>query len=103
MPMCFEGGPTSVGLLRLLWRLRLLAEHATETLLRLIGDTATGTRSTQNGIDLRGDRLRESILQVPHNDLHRLLGLVGRDSRPLDDQIDQLIHTLPSLLVWRDV
>jgi len=101
--MCFEGEPTRVGLLRLLWRLRLLAQHATETLLRLIGDTATGTRATQNGVDLRGDRLRESILQEPHNDLHRLLSLVGRDSRPLDDQIDQLIHVLPSLLVWRDV
>src|SRR5258708_7184590 len=102
MPICFEGVPTMV-LLRFLWRLRLLAEHTTETLLRLSGDPAPGTRSTQNRIDLRGDRLRESILQVPPNDLHRLLGLVGRDSRPLDDQIDQLIHTLPSLLVWRDV
>jgi hypothetical protein len=97
--MCFGGGPTRVRLLRLLWRLRLLAQHATETLLRLIGDTATGTRATQNGVDLRGDRPREPILQEAHDDLHRLLGLVGRDSRPLDDQIDQLVHVLSPLLV----
>jgi hypothetical protein len=99
MPMCFEGEPTRVDLLRLLWRLRLLADHATEVLLRLTSDTASGTRSTQNGVDLRGDRPREPILQEAHDDLHRLLGLVGLDSRPLDDQIDQLVHVLQRLLV----
>jgi hypothetical protein len=75
-----------------------LAEDPTHTLLRLIGEAAAGTPFTQGSLNLRGDWPRKAILQVPHNDLHRLLGLVGRNPRPLDDQIDQLIHVLQPLL-----